>query len=169
MTEDLQADIEVHFDVAGEKASVEVEVDVSLHGQDVAQYRSPAEQKKLDFHLENPELWFPHRYGKQPLYTSTIRILENGPIVDSLVKHVGIRRARLVQRPLKDQPGTSFFFEINNISLFACGSNWIPGHSFDTLLTRKDYAGWIDLCVKGNQDMLRSTLFWLESKEFADE
>ncbi|KAH8917924.1 galactose-binding like protein, partial [Atractiella rhizophila] len=39
----------------------------------------------------------------------------------SVRQKVGFRRLRLVQEPLDGQPGTSFYFEVNNLPLFAGG------------------------------------------------
>ncbi|KAJ8100523.1 glycoside hydrolase superfamily [Lipomyces tetrasporus] len=106
--------------------------------------------------LKEPELWYPHKYGPQPLYHFRVKsyTASDRELVE-LSKSVGLRRARVVQRPLVDQPGTSFYFEINNIPMFAAGSNWIPAHNFHTVLTKQDYYNWIKLAVDGNQDKLR--------------
>ncbi len=69
----------------------------------------------VTFHIRNPSLWYPIRYGKQPLYTIKATLLKGDGEIDSASKKIGLRRAALVQRPLKEQPGTSFFFEVNNI------------------------------------------------------
>ncbi|KAI5807728.1 family 2 glycosyl hydrolase [Peziza echinospora] len=104
----------------------------------------------------NPELWYPHGYGKQPLYTVTATLLsDGGEPVDVVEKKFGIRRARVVQRPLKDQPGSTFFFEINNIPIFVGGSNWIPADNFIPRIGEQKYRDWLQLLVDGNQTMAR--------------
>lgn len=45
-------------------------------------------------------------------------------MLDTSRKTVGFRRLRVVQEPLIDQPGTSFYFEVNNVPVFCGGSNW---------------------------------------------
>jgi beta-mannosidase len=37
---------------------------------------------------------------------------------DTASKRFGLRKAELIQRKLDDAPGTTFFFEINNIPVF---------------------------------------------------
>jgi beta-mannosidase len=87
-----------------------------------------------------------------------VTLSHNDETLDSWSKEVGFRRAELVQQPLEGQSGKSFFFRINNIPIFCCGSNWIPAHSFESRLEESDYKEWVDLIVSGNQDMLRSKL-----------
>lgn len=73
------------------------------------------------------ELWYPIGYGHQPLYNLTVRIFfpsDETQLLDEQTKRVGFRRSRLVQEPLKDQEGRSFFFEINGTPVFCGGSNW---------------------------------------------
>ena len=106
-----------------------------------------------------PKLWYPHRYGDQPLYvlTTTLSASIRGynVILDTRSKRFGLRKATVVQRKLNDAPGTTFMFEINNKPLFCGGSNWIPAHSFQTLLNPNHYRDWVKLAVDGNQVMLR--------------
>lgn len=96
-------------------------------------------------------------------------ITQSGKILDSSSKRIGFRRLRLVQDPLLDQEGTSFYFEVNNVAIFAGGSNWIPIDSFLTNATKERYRSWLELLVRGNQNMIR---VWgggiYESDEFYD-
>ncbi|PTB66015.1 glycoside hydrolase family 2 protein [Trichoderma citrinoviride] len=105
--------------------------------------------------ISNPELWYPARYGKQPLYTAKATLLDGNEEVDALSKRIGIRKVELVQKPLEDQPGTSFFFKVNNIPIFCGGSCWIPADNFTPRITKEKYQNWIKLMVEGNQSMIR--------------
>ncbi len=109
------------------------------------------------FHISNPALWYPARYGKQPLYTVRATLL--GPTADegahAVTKKIGLRRAELVQHALHDQPGTSFFFKINNIPIFCGGSDWIPADNFVPRISRQKYYDWVKLALDGNQVMIR--------------
>jgi len=86
------------------------------------------------------ELWYPVGYGKQPLYEIEVvaiddvsavstptdkrvsRHTQHGTMLDSVVKTVAFRRVQVVEKPLVDQDGLSWYFEINNIPIFAGGA-----------------------------------------------
>ncbi|KAI4258110.1 MAG: hypothetical protein LQ352_001353 [Teloschistes flavicans] len=107
------------------------------------------------FRAQKPELWYPVRYGSQPLYVLRAFLYIDGKLCDTQSKRFGLRRAEVVQRKLPDEPGTSFFFEINNIPVFCGGSNWIPADMFIPRIDPSRYQAWIKLAVDGNQSMIR--------------
>ncbi|PNY29687.1 Beta-mannosidase B [Tolypocladium capitatum] len=149
------AEVVVHASTEG-KAS-EVRFDISLGSTSVASGTVHVAHGKAaaTFKVQSPELWYPVRYGKQPLYTVEATLLDGAEEADSLSKRIGLRRAELVQRPLQDQPGTSFFFSINNTPVFCGGSNWIPADSFIPRVSRERYRDWLGLVAEGNQFMIR--------------
>ena len=109
------------------------------------------------FHISSPALWYPARYGEQPLYTVRATLLAettDAPVHETS-KKIGLRRAELIQRPLRDQPGTSFFFEVNNIPIFSGGSDWIPADNFIPRISDSRYHDWVKLALDGNQVMIR--------------
>lgn len=103
------------------------------------------------FTVDKPQLWYPFQYGAQPRYTLRI-VLSNS---DAQEWKIGFRRLRLLEHPLKATKGTSFVFEINNIRIFAGGSNWIPGDPLLPRMTFERYEAWLKLAKAGNQSMLR--------------
>lgn len=105
--------------------------------------------------IQNPELWYPAGYGLQPLYTLTATLLHGDDERDVIQKRFGVRRAEVIQRDLQDEPGKTFFLQINNIPLFCGGSNWIPADSFTPRLNEQKYRDWMKLLIDGNQIMLR--------------
>lgn len=115
--------------------------------------------------IQNPQLWYPHTYGGQPLYTVTVRL----PKKDSRSQSIGLRRLNLLQHPLRNAEGKSFLFEINNVRTFAGGSCWIPGDFMLPRMTRQRYSDWLKLAKSGNQNMIR---VWgggiVESDDFFD-
>lgn len=106
--------------------------------------------------VETPKLWYPHGYGEQPLYKLTALL---GGELDETSKVLGLRRALVQQKPLTDAEGTSFFFEINNIPIWAGGSNWIPADSFLNRVDDAKYRRWLELVRDGNQVMIRYVVF----------
>lgn len=110
---------------------------------------------KAEIDVQDPQLWYPVRYGKQPLYTVKATLLDGENTLDEVTKRVGLRRLRLVQRPLVDAEGTTFFFEVNNIPLWVGGSNWIPADNFIPRISNQKYRDWLELLVEGGQIMAR--------------
>ncbi|KAK9802298.1 putative Beta-mannosidase [Seiridium cardinale] len=143
----------VKINTAIEGSPAKVRFDVSLNNQSLASQE--VEGADATFTINDPELWYPVRYGKQPLYTIKATLLSDGQEIDSVSKKIGLRKARLVQRPLKEQPGTSFFFEVNNIPLFCGGSDWIPADNFIPRISKEKYHDWVKLVADGNQFMIR--------------
>ncbi|EJT97015.1 glycoside hydrolase [Dacryopinax primogenitus] len=116
------------------------------------------------------DLWWPVGYGSQPLYTVGVILTdESGTILDQLTQKIGFRRIALIQEPLSDQPGTTFLFEVNGVRMFIGGSCWVPIDNMLTLATPERYRTWLELMVRGNQNMVR---IWgggiYESDEFYD-
>ncbi|KAI0397440.1 beta-mannosidase [Xylariaceae sp. FL0594] len=146
------ATVVVHAPVEG-KAS-KVRLDISLDDSLVASQEIDA-GASATFRISDPELWYPVRYGKQPLYSVKAAIVEDGKDIDSVTKKIGLRRAQLVQQPLKEQPGKSFFFEVNGIPIFCGGSDWIPADNFIPRIGKERYHDWVKLAAEGNQLMIR--------------
>ncbi|GAB1309978.1 Beta-mannosidase B [Madurella fahalii] len=149
------ADVKVTAEVEG-KAD-KVRFDISLGGKQVASETtsSASGAVTVSFNIQKPELWYPIRYGKQPLYDVKATLLNGDDEIDIVSKRIGLRRAELIQRPLKEQPGTSFFFEVNNIPVYCGGSDWIPADNFIPRISRERYFDWVKLVAGGNQFMIR--------------
>ena len=149
------AEVEAKAEVEGE--AVDVKFELSLNGKSVGSETVKAEKglATTTFKTQDPELWYPATYGKQPLYTLSATLLSGTSELDSVSKKLGLRRAQLVQNKLQDQPGTSFYFEINNIPVFCGGSDWIPADNFIPRITPEKYRNWVKLVMEGNQVMIR--------------
>lgn len=93
-----------------------------------------------DFTLENPKLWWPNGYGKQPLYTVCL-LLKNpdGSIAHKEEKTIGLRELTVSRE--KDSWGREFAFIVNGIKIFAMGANYIPEDCLYSRITpkRQDY------------------------------
>ncbi|KAK8100630.1 Beta-mannosidase B [Apiospora kogelbergensis] len=145
------ATVTAHTSIEG--TAGRIRFDVVLHGHTVA--AQEVDGTNATFLIHDPELWYPARYGKQPLYTVKATLIHDGKDIDFIEKKIGLRRAQLVQRALKDQPGTSFFFEINNVPIFCGGSDWIPADNFIPRISKERYHNWVKLVADGNQLMIR--------------
>lgn len=151
------AKVVAHASVEGDVNKVRF--DVSLDGKAVASETVRSDGGDIiqaTFHINSPALWYPIRYGKQPLYTVKATLLNpEDQDIDTVTKKIGIRRAELIQRELDGQPGTSFFFQVNNIPIYCGGSDWIPADNFLPRITRQRYYDWVKLVADGNQLMIR--------------
>lgn len=88
---------------------------------------------------EKVNLWFPIGFGQQKLYTINALFTDYSAeleVLGKIEKKIGFRTAELIQDRYEDhRPGTSFFFRINGIDIFAKGTNWIPADSFESRVT----------------------------------
>ncbi len=74
--------------------------------------------------IPEPKLWWPNGYGEQPLYQVEVTLEQNGEILDSWRKRIGLRT--LTVHIEKDRYGESFAHEINGVRIFAMGADYIP-------------------------------------------
>jgi beta-mannosidase len=81
--------------------------------------------------IADPQLWWPHGYGRQPLYEMVFEVMHRGAIIERQCQHIGLRTLRLERE--QDAFGESFQFRVNGMALFARGANYIPE---DVYLTR---------------------------------
>jgi beta-mannosidase len=151
------AEVVAKADVEG--SATHLKFDISLEGKHVSSETVKVKDghATATFKVKDPELWYPVRYGKQPLYTIDATLLHHSVVteVDSQSKKFGFRRAELIQRPMKEQPGTTFFFQINGTPVFCGGSDWIPADNFVPRISAAKYRDWVKLVADGNQFMIR--------------
>jgi len=112
--------------------------------------------------LDAPELWWPAGLGAPSLLTVTSYLVQD-PVksradaervaLDRRVTRVGLRTFRLLQEP--DRHGQSFEFEVNGRRLYALGANWIPDHSFPSVISRARLAEQLERARDLGMNMLR--------------
>ncbi len=104
--------------------------------------------------ISKPELWWPNGYGGQPLYQVEVSLIDaTTGMLDWRKYQIGLRTIELRQQ--EDQWGRSFVFVVNNIPIFAKGSNWIPADSFPTRITDEYLEGLLRSAAETHQNMLR--------------
>lgn len=135
----------------GEEVRFEISLDGKILGTETVKVANGF--ATATFKNNSPKLWYPHTYGKQPLYILKAKLARSNIALDTASKRFGLRRAEVIQRKLDDMSGSTFLFEINNIPMFCGGSNWIPG-AFGPMNVQK-YRDWIKMVVEGNQIMIR--------------
>ena len=103
--------------------------------------------------IENPMLWWPNGLGEQNLYRITTELKENGKVVDSSVKNIGLRTLKLIRE--KDKYGESFCHEINGIRFFAMGADYIPEDNIFSRITPERTDKLIKNCRDCNFNAIR--------------
>lgn len=103
--------------------------------------------------LESPQLWMPRGLGAQPLYTVRVELLENGAVVDSAEKRIGLRTVRLIRE--KDKYGESFVHEINGVRFFAMGADYVPEDNILSRITKERTCVLLEQCCACNFNTIR--------------
>ena len=101
-----------------------------------------------EFTVENPRLWYPNDCGEQPLYELTARVGE-----EVVRRRIGLRTVELVTEP--DEHGSSMFFKINGVPVFAKGADWIPCDAMPRRMTADNYRRLIADAAGAHMNMLR--------------
>jgi len=108
---------------------------------------------KLPFIIENPKRWWPHSIGEPYLYDIKVVVRDNKKILDSISTKIGLRTIELVTE--KDSIGESFYFKVNDVSVYAKGANYIPQNSMQNKVTDAHYEKLLDDTVAANMNILR--------------
>lgn len=112
--------------------------------------------------LPRPELWWPVGLGAQKLYrVDSFLLPADAPgsdahaarAFDTRAQRIGLRTLRLLREP--DAQGESFEFQVNGKPLWAVGANWIPDHSFPSIVDRARLRAQLGRALDMNMNMLR--------------
>lgn len=103
--------------------------------------------------INNPKLWWSNGLGEAHLYPFTVTATVDNRIVDSQTDHIGLRDLKVVRD--KDKDGTTFYFQLNGVPVFAKGANYIPQDNFLPRVTDADYERTIMDAADANMNMLR--------------
>ncbi|RED54750.1 beta-mannosidase [Cohnella lupini] len=115
---------------------------------------SPGSQTvEIAIDIASPKLWWSRGLGEASLYTFNASFsADNGQLTSKSVR-TGLRSVKLIRKP--DNKGTSFYFELNGIPVFAKGANHIPNDSFFNEVTEERYRHEIASAAESNMNMLR--------------
>lgn len=103
--------------------------------------------------IAQPKLWWSRGLGEPHLMRFTAELVKQATTIASKEVRTGLRSIRLVRH--KDEWGSSFYFELNGVPVFAKGANHIPNDSFLTEMTYERYRHEIVSAVESNMNMLR--------------
>lgn len=107
------------------------------------------------FVIRDPDLWFPRGYGDQRLYKMKVELFSDSCKLHQVYQTVGVRTALVVEEAIGDEPGKSFYFQVNGVSIFSGGSNWIPLDSLITRASKEKYTRYLNYVLESNQVMVR--------------
>ncbi|WP_167957487.1 beta-mannosidase [Anaerosporobacter faecicola] len=103
--------------------------------------------------VEQPQLWWPNRYGEQPLYTIQATLRYKGESIDEKSYRIGLRTLTVSRE--KDQWGEEFAFCVNGVKIFAKGANYIPEDCVYNRITKERLEYLIDSSVEVGYNCLR--------------
>ncbi|PKS06037.1 hypothetical protein jhhlp_007871 [Lomentospora prolificans] len=110
----------------------------------------------VTFDVKLPKLWWPNGQGEPHLYTAKVVLTgSDSAIVDETATRFGIRTIEIIQRPLKDAPGTTFMFRVNGRDIFSQGGDWIPADNLLPTISRERYFEWVRLAKFNHLNMIR--------------
>lgn len=158
-------DVDLNLEVLNDSiASFTLDMDVYSNTEEVLEYEvyvndtlntsytaDIKEQPKLE--ITKPKLWWPHNIGDPYLYDVKIVAKHKRTILDTFQFKKGIRKVELVQE--KDSVGSSFYFRVNDVPVYAKGANYIPQNSMQNKVTDQHYKDIIDDALGANMNMLR--------------
>lgn len=110
-------------------------------------------QVEVPISIDNPRLWWSRGLGESYLYTFAVTLLRGDDVIDQSSTRTGLRSIKLVRNT--DSAGTTFYFELNGVPVFAKGANHIPNDSFLTDVDEERYRHEIMSAVEANMNMLR--------------
>jgi beta-mannosidase len=115
--------------------------------------------------LSGINLWWPHDYGITNLYDFKLDLMnERDEIRDQKTWKTGFRKIRLADNEGAQVPGEifpktrnnpPFTIEINNVSIFARGTNWVNPDIFPGAITIYRYTALLEQAKRMNFNMLR--------------
>lgn len=154
MSTTVSLDVRVrHENWSDEKLNILVKITSPDGKESVKKVETISLEEHICIKIENPEIWWPNGYGSQPLYNILVVLGKDGESLDSETFSIGLRTLNVKRE--KDQWGECFEFEVNGVSIFSMGADYIPE---DNLLPRVNEARTellIKDCIEANYNCIR--------------
>ncbi len=149
----LTAVFEIQADAAGKAViSLQSPTDASIRGQATIDLKPGLNTGQVSVTVAKPKLWWSNGLGDAFLYTLKGQLVTAGT-TDSRTVKTGLRTLKIVQKP--DADGKSFYVEINGVSVFMKGANYIPNDNFLPRVTPAVYDRVVKSAVDTHMNMLR--------------
>lgn len=151
----VNLDIKVGVNIFSLKEDIRLEVKLNSPSGEVLEEEISCGdgENHIELLVENPKLWWPNGYGEQALYKLKVEMLKGGQLLDSYQCNIGLRNLTVKQQ--KDQWGESFEFNINGISIFAMGADYIPEDNILPRCNKERTEKLIQDCIKANFNCIR--------------
>ena len=120
--------------------------------------------KEIRFELEEPRLWWCNGYGAPELYTWKVYLNDEMQEEDMISGRIGFRRTELKMNPGTWEEVQSFpksrsvppiTMTLNNVPIFAKGSNWVNPEIFPGVVTAETYRPLLTKAQEANMNILR--------------
>ncbi|MDF2590224.1 MAG: glycoside hydrolase family 2 [Anaerocolumna sp.] len=129
----------------------ELTTTITVTGPDGTTYSQNEEEAIV---INKPELWWPNGYGKQPLYSvKAVLTNEEGTVIDTWERNIGLRTLTIKKEV--DVWGESFAHEVNGISVFAMGADYIPEDNLFGRINKERTRKLLKDCVAANHNTIR--------------
>jgi beta-mannosidase len=103
--------------------------------------------------IQDPDLWWPNGEGEPNLYKLSVKLLdENGHLVNEVIKSVGIRIIKLLE---KENNKPVFKIKVNGRVVYCKGANWIPADSFLPRISELKYLTLLEAAKNANMNIIR--------------
>ena len=116
--------------------------------------RTGGNRVELAVRIDYPQRWYPNGYGAQPLYRYELEVRDGRALLATHGARTGLRSVEL--RRDADAMGSSFYFVVNGIPVFAKGANTIPFDMFQPRVSKAQLRRVLELAKNANMNMLRS-------------
>ncbi|MBO4594049.1 MAG: beta-mannosidase [Bacteroidaceae bacterium] len=112
----------------------------------------------FDFHINNPQLWWPNDAGEQHLYRAEVQLVKDGKIVSVCSRRFGVRTIEMKPLPIAEEEQAKCYkwlFCINGRDMFIRGTGWC---TMDVMLefTRERYERFLAVARQQHVQMIRA-------------
>jgi beta-mannosidase len=149
------------------RTNIKVLVDGKEVNQKDVELNTGDNKVKVDFTINNPDLWWTNGQGSHYLYNFKYIVVSGSGLSDAKEYKIGIRSLQVVRQ--KDSMGVSFYVKLNGVPVFMKGANYIPQDNFQNRVTDERYEYMIKSAADAHMNILR---VWgggiYENNEFYD-
>ena len=149
----VETEVLTDKDMSNAKVTVKDKNSGTVYGTKTADLKKGSNKVVVDFTINNPKLWWSNGLGEAHLYDFQTEVTANSKTLDSHITTTGLRSIKVVAK--EDKVGSSLYFELNGVPIFAKGANLIPDDNFLPRITREKYEKSVLAAVDANMNMLR--------------